>query len=216
MLKNDPFENGSAGYHGYWGLDFTTVDPHLGTDQDFADLTAKAHALGLKVYLDVVVNHTADVVQLTGTSYTDIPYRDCHGKRFAPSRYVRRAFPCLKASTMPRVPFVLAGDRTPKKPAWLNDPLNYHDRGNIDFGSCSITCFEQGDFFGLDDLFTEKPSSRTASRRSTRRGSRASRSTASASTPPSTSTRRSSGSGCRRFARPRGRPASPTSRSSAR
>jgi len=68
-----------------------------------------------------------------------------------------KSFPCLKASTMPRVPFVLAGDRKAKSPAWLNDPLNYHDRGNIDFGSCSITCFEQGDFFGLDDLFTEKP-----------------------------------------------------------
>jgi glycosidase len=157
VLKNDAFENGSAGYHGYWGLDFTTVDPHLGTDQDFAELTAKAHALGLKVYLDVVVNHTADVVQLTGTSYTDSPFQDCHGKRFAPARYVRRTFPCLKASLMPRVPLVLAGDRTAKKPTWLNDPLNYHDRGNIDFGSCSITCFEQGDFFGLDDLFTEKP-----------------------------------------------------------
>ena len=46
---------------------------------------------------------------------------------------------------------------TLKRPAWLNDPFNYHDRGNIDFGSCSQTCFEQGDFFGLDDLFTEKP-----------------------------------------------------------
>ena len=157
VLKNDPVENGTAAYHGYWGLDFTTVDPHLGTDQDFADLTARAHALGLKVYLDVVVNHTADIVRLTGTSYTDIPYRDCHGKPFAPARYVKRAFPCLKASTMPRVPFLLPGDRAAKKPAWLNDPLNYHDRGNIDFGSCSITCFEQGDFFGLDDLFTEKP-----------------------------------------------------------
>jgi glycosidase len=158
VLKNDPFENGSAAYHGYWGLDFTTVDPHLGTDQDFADLTAKAHGLGLKVYLDVVVNHTADVVQLPGAAYTDTPYRDCRGKRFAPARYVKRAFPCLKATMMPREPFVLPGDRTRKKPAWLNDPLNYHDRGNIDFGSCSITCFEQGDFFGLDDLFTEKPS----------------------------------------------------------
>ena len=51
----------------------------------------------------------------------------------------------------------LAGDRHLKKPDWLNDPLNYHDRGNIDFGSCSQACFEQGDFFGLDDLFTEKP-----------------------------------------------------------
>ena len=38
---------------------------------------------------------------------------------------------------MPRVPFVVPGDRNLKKPAWLNDPLNYHDRGNIDFGSCS-------------------------------------------------------------------------------
>ena len=158
VLKQQAVSQGSAAYHGYWGLDFTTVDPHLGTDQDFSDLVTAAHGLGLKVYLDVVVNHTADVVQLTGTSYSDLPYRDCHGKIFNPARYVTKAaFPCLKASTMPRVPFVLPGDRNAKKPAWLNDPLNYHDRGNIDFGSCSETCFEQGDFFGLDDLFTEKP-----------------------------------------------------------
>jgi glycosidase len=158
VLKQDPVENGSAAYHGYWGLDFTTVDPHLGTDQDFADFVIAAHGLGLKVYLDVVVNHTADVVQLEGTDYTDAPYRDCHGKRFNPAHYVTsKRFPCLKATTMPHVPFVLAADRHRKQPAWLNDPLNYHDRGNIDFGSCSDMCFEQGDFYGLDDLFTEKP-----------------------------------------------------------
>ena len=158
VLKQQTVSQGSAAYHGYWGLDFTTVDPHLGTDKDFADVVAAAHGLGMKVYLDVVVNHTADVVQLTGTSYTDVPYRDCHGRRFNPARYVTaKSFPCLKASTMPRVPFVLPGDRKAKSPAWLNDPLNYHDRGNIDFGSCSQACFEQGDFFGLDDLFTEKP-----------------------------------------------------------
>ncbi|MDX6476574.1 MAG: hypothetical protein QOH95_2085 [Gaiellaceae bacterium] len=158
VLKQQPVSQGSAAYHGYWGLDFTTVDPHLGTDKEFADLVASAHGLGLKVYLDVVVNHTADVVQLTGTSFTDVPYRDCHGKAFNPARYAtKRTFPCLRAATMPRVPFVLPGDRKAKSPAWLNDPLNYHDRGNIDFGSCSETCFEQGDFFGLDDLFTEKP-----------------------------------------------------------
>jgi len=158
VLKQQTVSQGTAAYHGYWGLDFTTVDPHLGTDQDFANLTAAAHALGMKVYLDVVVNHTADVVQLTGTSYSDIPYRDCHGKKFNPARYVTaKAFPCLKAANMPRVPFVLKADQYLKKPAWLNDPLNYHDRGDIDFGSCSQECFEQGDFFGLDDLFTEKP-----------------------------------------------------------
>jgi glycosidase len=159
VLKQDPVENGSAAYHGYWGLDFTTVDPHLGTDQDFADVVSAAHGLGLKVYLDVVVNHTADVIELANSStYSDIRFRNCHGAFFNADRYVTaKRFPCLAARYMPEVPFVPATQRHVKKPEWLNDPLNYHDRGNIDFGSCSQQCFEQGDFFGLDDLFTEKP-----------------------------------------------------------
>ncbi len=159
VLKQDPVENGSAAYHGYWGLDFTTVDPHLGTDADFAKVVADAHSLGLKVYLDVVVNHTADVIELANSStYSDIPFRDCHGNFFRADRYVTaKKFPCLAARYMPEVPYVPPTLRHVKKPAWLNDPLNYHDRGNIDFGSCSQQCFEQGDFYGLDDLFTEKP-----------------------------------------------------------
>ncbi len=150
---------GSAGYHGYWGLDFLNVDPHLGTNADFGAFVACAHSLGLKVIMDVVVNHTGDVVRLTGgSSYSDAPYRNCTGAVFDPARYVRAArFPCLRARDMPRVPFVLSGDARAKSPAWLNDPLNYHDRGDINFGSCSEACFEQGDFYGLDDLFTEKP-----------------------------------------------------------
>ncbi len=158
-VKQDPVAAGSSAYHGYWGLDFTTVDPHLGTDQDFADLVAAAHALGLKVYLDVVVNHTADVILLANSStYSDIRFRDCHGRFFNADRYVTaKRFPCLAARYMPEVPYVAPPDRHLKKPEWLNDPLNYHDRGNIDFGSCSQQCFEQGDFYGLDDLFTEKP-----------------------------------------------------------
>jgi glycosidase len=159
VLKQDPVENGSAAYHGYWGLDFTTVDPHLGSDEDFARMVSAAHALGLEVYLDVVVNHTADVIQLeNGATYSDIPFRDCHGHFFKASEYVTsKHFPCLAARYMPEVPYVPPAARHEKKPDWLNDPLNYHDRGNIDFGSCSQQCFEQGDFFGLDDLFTEKP-----------------------------------------------------------
>jgi Alpha amylase, catalytic domain len=40
VLKQQTVSQGTAAYHGYWGLDFTTVDSHLGTDQDFASLTA--------------------------------------------------------------------------------------------------------------------------------------------------------------------------------
>ena len=148
----------SAAYHGYWITDFTSVDPRLGTEAEFASFVACAHRLGLKVYLDVVVNHTADVIVPTGTSYSDAPYRDCRGRRFDPARYATGTrFPCLKRGNMPRVPVVLAADRNAKRPAWLNDPLRYHNRGDIAWDSCSERCFEQGDFYGLDDLFTEQP-----------------------------------------------------------
>jgi glycosidase len=158
-VVNQVSQGDSAGYHGYWGIDFTRVDPHLGTNQDFAAFADCAHSLGMKVILDVVPNHTGDIIQPSGGStYTDAPYRDCNGKVFKPASYVGKStFPCLKASTMPRPPFVFPGQTQLKKPDWLNDPTNYHNRGDIDFSSCSQTCYEQGDVFGLDDLFTEKP-----------------------------------------------------------
>jgi glycosidase len=52
----------SAAYHGYWGVDFTTTDPHLGSESDFKELVTAAHELNLKVIIDVVTNHTADVI----------------------------------------------------------------------------------------------------------------------------------------------------------
>ena len=152
----------SASYHGYWGLDFTNVDPHLGTNADFAALTDCAHGLGLKVYLDIVVNHTADVILLSGgTSYRspeEVPYRDCKGRPFSAQRYAGgKRFPCLSDRYQPRQPIVLPESRGLKRPPWLNQVTRYHNRGDIDFSSCSPGCFEQGDFFGLDDVFTEQP-----------------------------------------------------------
>ena len=158
-VVNQVSQGDSGGYHGYWGVDFTKVDPHLGTDQDFADFVSCAHSLGMKVILDVVVNHTGDIIQLEGGgAYNGAPYRDCHGKVFDPAKYVGKStFPCLSAKNMPEIPLVPPGLASVKEPAWLNDVTNYHDRGDVDFSSCSQTCYEQGDVYGLDDLFTEKP-----------------------------------------------------------
>ena len=155
-------QGSSAAYHGYWALDFTTVDPHLGTEADFGAFVECAHRLGMRVYLDVVVNHTADVIRPAGGSaWIDperVPYRDCRGRRFDPARYaLGRTFPCLRAPDMPRVPVVPTAERDAKRPDWLNDVTRYHNRGDIEFASCSEACFEMGDFFGLDDLFTEQP-----------------------------------------------------------
>jgi glycosidase len=156
-FKQKAVQGSSAAYHGYWIVDFTTVDPHLGTEQDFAAFVDCAHRLGLKVYLDVVVNHTADVIRVV-PEYSPAPYVDCRGRRFDPARYtVAKTFPCLRPRGMPHFPIVPSGQEGLKRPAWLNDVTRYHDRGDIAFDSCSETCLEQGDFFGLDDLFTEQP-----------------------------------------------------------
>ena len=61
-VKQKYVQGSSAAYHGYWGLDFMTVDPHLGTEADFKEMVASAHKLGMKVIIDVVANHTADVI----------------------------------------------------------------------------------------------------------------------------------------------------------
>jgi glycosidase len=61
-VKQKYVQGSSAAYHGYWGLDFMTVDPHLGSEADFKKMVTSAHQLGLKVIIDVVANHTADVI----------------------------------------------------------------------------------------------------------------------------------------------------------
>jgi glycosidase len=162
VVAQKAVQGSSAAYHGYWGRDLTSVDPHLGTNEDFAAFVDCAHSLGLKMYLDVVVNHTADVILLSGGASfrgpSEAPFRDCRGRPFAAQRYAGgKRFPCLSVRYQPRDPLVVARERGSKRPSWLNDATRYHNRGDIDFSSCSDLCFEQGDFFGLDDLFTEQP-----------------------------------------------------------
>lgn len=46
-----------GGYHGYWTEDFYKVDPHLGDLATLKELVSRAHTLGLRVILDIVLNH---------------------------------------------------------------------------------------------------------------------------------------------------------------
>lgn len=45
-------------YHGYWASDFTKIDPHLGTEEDLKELIDVLHENGIKLMVDVVINHS--------------------------------------------------------------------------------------------------------------------------------------------------------------
>lgn len=54
----------SYGFHGYWARDFTHVDANLGSEADMRRLVDTAHAHGIRVLLDVVMNHTGPVTEI--------------------------------------------------------------------------------------------------------------------------------------------------------
>ncbi|WP_310434991.1 pullulanase-type alpha-1,6-glucosidase [Streptomyces sp. 3330] len=157
IFKNKPVQGGgeSAGYHGYWITDFTQVDPHFGTNAQLAELIDKAHAKGMKVFFDVITNHTADTVTNTEQKYGyrskgAYPYLDTEGRPFDDST----GMGMVDRDSFPYTPTVNAADKNAKVPAWLNDPTMYHNRGDSTFvGESGL----YGDHTGLDDLWTERP-----------------------------------------------------------
>ena len=156
-------DESSTGYHGYWGAGFDQVDPHLGSMQDFKDFVTAAHNQGLGVILDIVANHTGDVIYSSaGTMYSDtdfFPYLLKNGKPFDASKLAgSKKFPKLSQlnpdTSFPNPPLLNNLDSKAKSPNWLNDVRNYHNRGNSTWQGESN---QFGDFYGLDDLFTESP-----------------------------------------------------------
>lgn len=128
-FKQQFIQGQSAAYHGYWINDFTQIDPHWGTNAEFKAFVDCAHRLNMKVVLDIVVNHTGDVI-----SYRDGSYG------FHNSPNTTAYIPTWGANI--------------KAPAWLNDLANYHNQGNVGDWSI-INQYQNGDFFGLDDIKTE-------------------------------------------------------------
>lgn len=174
IYKNKPVQGApgqeSAGYHGYWITDFTRVDEHFGTQKEMQEFVDAAHSRGIKVYLDIITNHTADVI-----SYRQCPASDCAYRSRADYPYSKAGgtngssinegflgesvqteanFAKLKRTDYAYDVFVPAAEAKLKVPAWLNDPVWYHNRGNSLFRGESSTL---GDFVGLDDLMTESP-----------------------------------------------------------
>lgn len=174
IFQNKPVQgppgDESAGYHGYWVTDFTRPDAHFGSDAEFGAFVKAAHARGMKVYMDIITNHTADVIRYADGDATNYEYRSVADYPYSTRGDTKGApinpgfmghedsseanFARLTDPNYAYIPVVPEAERNVKVPAWLNDPIYYHNRGNSSFtGEDS----RFGDFSGLDDLFTEHP-----------------------------------------------------------
>ncbi len=183
IFENKPVQGSapwiSTGYHGYWIKDFTRIDPHLGDSRTFKRLIQEAHARNIRVILDIVVNHTADVIQyrechdptypehVEGCRYRskhDYPYTLKQGDSTKPinpgfisdlpPHQTQTNFEKLQDMQYAYTPFIPEQERLSKKPEWLNSPRYYHNRGESHWEGESS---QYGDFAGLDDVMTEHP-----------------------------------------------------------
>ncbi len=149
ILRNQAMQADSSGYHGYWVLDFTEIDPHLGSNDDLKDLIDSAHTENIKIYFDIITNHTADVIK----------YTQCHGEdglqwlvetdKGCPFKSLAQLAAGDKYTTV-----IPKGQEQLKTPAWLNETKYYHNQGDSFWQGESS---KRGDFAGLDDIDTNNP-----------------------------------------------------------
>ena len=145
ILRNQAMQAGTSGYHGYWILDFTEIDPHLGSNADLKHFIEQAHQRNIKVFFDIITNHTADVIK----------YKECHGEDGL--GWIVNGKDCPYKSSAELVagnaytPVIPEGNENLKTPSWLNDIDIYHNQGDSHWAGESAI---RGDFVGLDDIDT--------------------------------------------------------------
>ena len=158
-------QDDSAGYHGYWQVDYTQIDPHLGTqrrDDRPRRRRPRPRDEGLLRHRPQPHRRRHPHVRGRRPSRTatrpTTPYRMPPATVFDDRDYVGSddVPGARRRDELPLHADVRTPARTPPSrcPAWLNDRTLYHNRGDSTFaGESSL----YGDFVGLDDLFTEHP-----------------------------------------------------------
>ena len=97
----------SPSYHKYDVTDYYAIDPSYGTLEDFQDFLEKAHELGIKVILDLVLNHTSNEHPWFQDAKTgaDAAYRDYYNFRDTPGEGYQQMgssyYECRFVGTMP-------------------------------------------------------------------------------------------------------------------
>ncbi|WP_446689146.1 alpha-amylase family glycosyl hydrolase [Rhizobium sophorae] len=142
-------------YHGYGIQDFLDVDPHFGTREDLRALVSTAHAMGIRVILDIILNHSGNVFSYDADRYpADRP--DVFDPRWDGRPYRVEGF--NDRDGRPLIPFDILPAEIPDEPTddaiWpreFQDPATFTARGRIS-GWDNYPEYLEGDFFDLKDI----------------------------------------------------------------
>lgn len=152
----DSGETQMYGYHGYWILDFTELDANFGTREEFRALIETAHAQGIRVIVDVVLNHVgmptlldADEQGLGVTDSTWRSWRPGPGESWeAASAFFHDPHSTMTADSS--MTANISGWQDWWGPDWVRADLDgYMACGNDELTGC---------LFGLPDIRTESSS----------------------------------------------------------
>jgi len=140
VFKQVAFENT---YHGYGIQNYLEVDPHFGTNEDLKKLVEKAHAEGIYVILDIILNHSGNVFSYKGNIL---------GLKWNGSSYEVEGF--NDALGHPSIPLQTGSQANANDAIWpveFRDPGSFTQKGEIsnwDF----FPEYLEGDFFNLKDI----------------------------------------------------------------
>src|SRR5882724_3556538 len=69
-----PYNVGGSAFHGYGAQDFNMLAPHWGSMTDLSNMVSAAHSRGIKVVLDIVCNHSGDLIDSGDSGYPGFKY----------------------------------------------------------------------------------------------------------------------------------------------
>ena len=136
---------GSQDYHGYGVQNFLDVDPHFGARDELRDFVAAAHAAGIRVILDIILNHAGNVF-----AYDNNQRYFYHQGRQWPVEGFRS-----RSGDAGSLPFGPVGDGAwPDGAVWpaeLQMPATWTRRGEISNWD-AFPDYLDGDFLSLKDI----------------------------------------------------------------
>ena len=147
-------------YHGYGIQDYLQVNPRFGTADDLKQLVDTAHAQGMRVILDIILNHAGNVFTYNPNRYlsTDQSGHQFLDPRWDGSLYDVRGFNNSRGSaslpfvrTDPSKPAAFPGPDDAIWPVEFQDPATFTRKGHISSFDFDPE-FRDGDFFDLKDV----------------------------------------------------------------